>query len=113
MYLVLPGHGIEEPVYASWNKALGKNKYYLCFMNAWIYGYPMIFRQGELALSSIQGRVDSVFERMLGSVILQLILPVYLVPESIVYNSICCLVRTDFGCVMANLSSGLRLLLKK
>jgi len=37
---------------------------------------PKVFRQGELALSSIQGRVDSVLEWMLGSVILQLILPV-------------------------------------
>ena len=36
---------------------------------------PLVFRQGELALSSIQKRVDSVFERMLGSVILQPILP--------------------------------------
>jgi len=36
---------------------------------------PLIFRQGELDLSSIQRRVDSVFERMLGSVILQPILP--------------------------------------
>jgi len=35
-----------------------------------------VFRKGELALSSIQRRVDLVFERMLGSVILQLKLPV-------------------------------------
>ena len=33
---------------------------------------PPVFRQGELALSSIQRRVDSVFERILESVILQL-----------------------------------------
>ena len=36
---------------------------------------PLVFIQGELALSSIQRRVASVFERMLGSVILQPILP--------------------------------------
>jgi len=34
-----------------------------------------VFRLGELALSSIQRRVDSVFERMLVSVILHPILP--------------------------------------
>jgi len=37
-------------------------------LDLWV---PPVFRQGELALSSIQKRVDSVFERMLGSVILQ------------------------------------------
>jgi len=42
-------------------------------LDLWV---PPVFRLGELALSSIQGRVDSVFERMLGSVILQQILPV-------------------------------------
>ena len=45
---------------------------------------------------------DSVFERMLGSAILQPILPVYLILGSMVHIS--CLVRTDFcSCVMANL----------
>ena len=45
----------------------------------------------------------SVFERMLGSVILQPILPVQLIHESMVH--ICCLVRPDFSsCVIANLS---------
>jgi len=46
-------------------------------------GVPPVFRQGDLALLSIHRRVDSVqgpsnsvFERMLGSVILQPILPV-------------------------------------
>ena len=38
-----------------------------------------------LALSSIQRMVDMVFEQMLGSVILQPILPVYLIPESVVH----------------------------
>ena len=33
-------------------------------LDLWV---PLVFIQGELALSSIQGRVDSVFERMLGS----------------------------------------------
>ena len=47
-------------------------------------GVPLVFRQVELALSSIQGRVDSVFEWMLGSVIVQPILPVWLIPESMV-----------------------------
>ena len=48
-------------------------------MDLWI---PPVFRQGELALSSIQRRVDSVFERTLGPVILQPILSVYsLVPR--------------------------------
>jgi len=34
-----------------------------------------VFRQGELALSSIQTRVDLVFEQMLGSVIFEPIQP--------------------------------------
>jgi len=34
-------------------------------LDLWV---PLVFRQGELVLSSIQRRVDSVFERMLGSV---------------------------------------------
>ena len=42
----------------------------------------------SLALSSIQRRVDSVLERMLRSVILQPILPVYLMPESIIHISV-------------------------
>ena len=36
-------------------------------LDPWV---PLVFIQGELALSSVQRRVDSVFERMLGSVIL-------------------------------------------
>ena len=40
-------------------------------LDLWV---PPVFRQGELALSSIQRRVDSVFERTLVSVILQPIL---------------------------------------
>ena len=47
-----------------------------------------VFRQRELALSSIQRRVDSVFERTLGPVFLQQILLVYLTPESIVHVSV-------------------------
>ena len=47
-----------------------------------------VFRQRELALSSIQRKVESVFERTLGSVILQPILPVELMPESIVHISV-------------------------
>ena len=42
----------------------------------------------ELALSSIRRRVDSVFERTLGPVILQPILPVELMPESVVHISV-------------------------
>ena len=34
-------------------------------LDLWV---PLVFRQGELVLSSIQRRVDAVFERMLGSV---------------------------------------------
>jgi len=45
-------------------------------LNAWFYMGAPVCTQGELALLSIQRRVDSVFERMLGSVILQPILPV-------------------------------------
>ena len=41
-------------------------------LDLWV---PLVFIQGELALSSIQRRVDSVFEMMLRSVILQPILP--------------------------------------
>jgi len=37
-------------------------------LDLWV---PPVFRQGELALSSIQRRVDSVFEPVLGTVILQ------------------------------------------
>jgi len=56
-------------------------------LDLWV---PPVFRQGqgELALSSIQRRVDSVFKRMLGSVILQPKLPVELIPESIVHISL-------------------------
>jgi len=32
-------------------------------LDLWV---PLVFRQGELVLSSIQRRVDSMFERMLG-----------------------------------------------
>jgi len=42
-------------------------------LDVWV---PLVFRQGELALSSIQKKVGSVFERTLGPVILQPILPV-------------------------------------
>jgi len=42
-------------------------------LDLWV---PLVFRQGELALTSIQRRVDLVFEWMLRSVILQPILPV-------------------------------------
>jgi len=42
-------------------------------LDLWV---SLVFRQGELAFSSIQRRVDSVFERMLGSVMVQPILPV-------------------------------------
>jgi len=42
-------------------------------MDLWV---PPVIRQGELALSFIQRRVDLVFERTLGSVIFQPILPV-------------------------------------
>jgi len=42
-------------------------------MDLWV---PPVFRQGELALTSIQRRVDSVCEWMLGSAILQPILAV-------------------------------------
>jgi len=67
---------------------------------------------GELALSSIQRKVDSVFEWMLGSAILQPILPVYLIPE-LANGPYMQPVRTGFCCcVMANLSSGMCLLLK-
>jgi len=54
-------------------------------LDLWV---PPIFRQRELALSSIQRRVDSVFERTLGPVIFQPILPVYLMPESVVHISV-------------------------
>ena len=58
-------------------------------------------RESWLCHPSREG-FDSVFEQMLGSVILQPILPVLLIPESMVH--IYCLVRTDFcSCVMANL----------
>jgi len=50
-------------------------------LDLWV---PHFFRQGELALSSREG-FDSVFERMFGSVILQPILPVWLIPESVVH----------------------------
>jgi len=70
----VPGHGIEEPACA-WccqsNEALEKTE-----VGPYHKWPGSIFRQGELALSSIQGRVDSVFEWMLGSVILQPILSV-------------------------------------
>jgi len=42
-------------------------------LDLWV---PPVFRQGELALSSIQRRIELVFKRMLGSVILQPIQPV-------------------------------------
>ena len=38
---------------------------------------PLVFRQGELALSSIQRRADSVFEQMLWSVLFQPIANTY------------------------------------
>ena len=81
-------------------------------LNAWIYGYPQS-SDGEswLCHPSREG-FDLVFEWMLGSVILQPILLGELMPKSMVH--ICCLVKTDFSnCVMANLSSGMRLLLRK
>ena len=60
------------------------------YLDLWV---PPVFRQRELALPFIQGRVNSVFERMLGSV--------------------CCLVRTDFcDFLVVNPSSGMCLLLK-
>ena len=73
-------------------------------LDLWV---PLVFMQGELALSSIQRRVDTVFERMLGSGILQ--------PSVASQLSICQqLPVTDFCCcVMANLSSGMCLMLKK
>jgi len=43
------------------------------YLDLWVIS---VFRQGELALSSIQKSVDSVFEQMLGWAILQPILPV-------------------------------------
>ena len=54
-------------------------------LDVWV---PPVFRQGELALSSIQRRVDSVFERTLGPVILQPILSVQLMLDSIVHISV-------------------------
>ena len=76
-------------------------------LDLWV---PHVFRQGELALSSIQRRVwlsvwtdawVSDFSANTASV------------ANTWVNGICCLVRTDFcSCVMANLSLGIRLQLK-
>ena len=53
-------------------------------LDLWV---PPVFRWRELALFSIQRRVDSIVERTLGPVILQPILPV-LMPELIVRISV-------------------------
>jgi len=51
-------------------------KYYPRFLNAWIYGYPMSSDGESWFCHPSREGFDSVFEWMLGSMILQPVLPV-------------------------------------